>query len=371
VVGTRSACFAPRDDLAAIVLLDGDDEAHESTANPHWTSRDVLVERARRSGAGLWITSAVPSPTLLARAPRSTNDVGQGDFWPTVVRVDRRLHDPREGALSRVALDAVHDALNSSEAVAAVVVLPRLGRARWLACRRCGELQRCSNCRGPERLSDENLVCGEGHEHRGPFCRFCSSTALRQVRSGVTTLARDVAAQCAQPVSEVTATTSPSESLTRVVVGTDAVFTRLRRSAVVVFADFDQYLLAPRERARRDALSAVARAGRLVGPRIEGRGSVILQTRQGADAVLDAAESGDPWPVVDEDRNVAQLLNLPPFRARATIVGEGASEFVSTLEGLEIFDQGEEWIVSGPTVEALCDELSRHRRRAGVRIAVR
>ena len=60
----------------------------------------------------------------------------------------------------------------------------------------------------------------------------------------------------------------------------------------MVFVDFDQYLLAPRESARRSALIAVAKAARLVGSRREGRGEVLVQTRR-HDDVIDALESGD------------------------------------------------------------------------------
>ena len=39
-------------------------------------------------------------------------------------------------------------------------------------------------------------------------------------------------------------------ALERVVVGTEATWQRVRRCGVVIFADFDQYLLAPRASAR-------------------------------------------------------------------------------------------------------------------------
>jgi len=42
-----------------------DDEAYRSTAAPTWDAVTMLRERCRRDGAPLWLTSSVPSPTLL------------------------------------------------------------------------------------------------------------------------------------------------------------------------------------------------------------------------------------------------------------------------------------------------------------------
>ena len=156
------------------------------------------------------------------------------------------------------------------------------------------------------------------------------------MRSGVTTLARDVAAQLSQDVTELTASSDPAAATGRVVVGTEAVLQRVRRCGLVIFVDFDQYLLAPRERARRDAVAAVARAGRLVGGRREGRGSVILQTRRGEDAVITALTSLSFESVSDDDVETAMVLGLPPYGAIAEIEGESAATFVATMDASQV-----------------------------------
>jgi primosomal protein N' len=147
----------------------------------------------------------------------------------------------------------------------------------------------------------------------------------------VTTLARDVAAQLAQKVSEVTATTPLDAALERVVVGTEAVWQRVRRCAVVIFVDFDQYLLAPRASARHRAITAVGKAGRLVGPRREGRGAVVLQTRRSDDPVVDALVRANFDEIIDQDVKTARVLELAPYGAEAEVSGEGAEAFVEGL----------------------------------------
>jgi primosomal protein N' (replication factor Y) len=298
-----------------------------------------------------------PSPALLDRGDYQRDDNLVGG-WPRVTPVDRRSRDPHEGVLSDVALRAAHAALEGNEPFAVVVILQRLGTGRLVACAKCGELARCSECQQAEEEVGDQLACAERHELRARFCRHCGSTKLRGVRSGVTTLARDVAAQLNREVSEVTAA-SRVAPLARVVVGTEATWQYVRRCGVVIFADFDQYLLAPRESARRSAISAVGKAGRLVGSRREGRGSVILQTRRGDDAVIDALVNAHFDDLIHDDVATAELLELPPYGAFAQVSGDGADEFVQGLSGtnVTVLSAPSGYVVRAPDVTVLASAL--------------
>ena len=364
VVGARGAALAPAPRLRGAVVVDADDEAYRSQSTPTWDATTMLIERCRRDGADLWLTSVAPSPALLALGEVATwSPVASG--WPRVRVVDRRESDPHDGVLSRAALDAAHHALRGDDDVAVVVVLQRLGHGRLFACRRCGELARCAVCGAAEVAAGEFFACAEAHDVRANFCRSCGATNLKKVRAGVSTLARDVAAQLSQRVDEVTATFQ-GEVSARVVVGTEAVFARVRRCGLVVFVDYDQYLLAPRESARRQALVAVAKAGRLVGSRREGRGEVLVQTRR-HDEVIDALESGDVRAVVEDDDATARLLGLPPYGARAHVSGEAAAEFVDRLdtEVVRVRRTDEMFVVSAAGVDELTRTISETPRPAG------
>jgi primosomal protein N' len=314
----------------------------------------------------------VPSPALLNRGDYQTDPDLVGG-WPRVEVIDRRQSDPREGVLSEPALRAAHHALNGDEVVAVVVILQRLGTGRLLACVRCGELARCAQCQQAEEEVVEELACAERHELRARFCRHCGSTNLRRVKVGVTTLARDVAAQLGRPVSEVTAALDPSTPLERVVVGTEAVWPRVRRCGVVVFVDFDQYLLAPRESARRSAIASVGKAGRLVGSRREGRGHVVVQTRRGDDGVLEALREARFDAIISGDVATAELLGLSPYGASAQVSGEGAEAFVSELgsELVRVRPTTEGFVVRAKDVETLTTVLRSAPRPPGkLRVAV-
>jgi primosomal protein N' (replication factor Y) len=372
VVGPRGAALAPVPKLAGAVVIDADDEAYRSEAAPTWDAVAVLRERCRRDGAPLWCTSMVPSPSLLDRGGYEKDDDLAGG-WPRIEVVDQRLRDPRDGALSREALDAAHRALRAEEPVAVCVVLQRLGTGRLFACKKCGELARCATCALGEEEIHGQLACRDRHELRANYCRSCGATNLKRVRVGVTTLARDVAAQLSQPVSEVTAGSDALAPLARVVVGTEAVWQRVRRCGVVIFVDFDQYLLAPRESARRAAVIAVGKAGRLVGSRREARGEVVLQTRRGEDQVIAALEDASFDAVIEEDVATARLLALAPYGATAAVSGDAASAFVAQLvdPGLSTYQTPDGYVVRAMDVDTLTSALRAAPRPPGkLRIAV-
>lgn len=370
VVGARGAAMAPVAHIAGAVILDVDDEALRSESVPTWHAYDVLVERCRREGRPLWATSMFPSPRFMVGGWH--REAGLAGGWPRLTVVDRRGGDPHDGLLARESLDAVHQALAGSDPVAVVVVHQRLGRGRLLACAQCHELYRCAVCTLAEQEVDDLVACTNGHEPRERYCRSCGSTRIKRLRQGVSTVQRDLEAQIGQPVSVVTAADPLDGALARVVVGTEAVFQRVRRASLVVVDDFDQYLLAPRESARRQAVGVVGRAGRLVGARRDGRGSVLAQTRRGEDAVLRSLEEGAFDELLDDELETARVLGLAPFGAVATLRGEDAAAFASALddERVRVSVGAQGMIVRARDVETLLDALNGPSRPASLRVAV-
>ncbi len=373
VVGSRGTALAPVPRVSGAVVIDADDEALRSSAAPTWDVVSMLRERCSRDGAPVWFTSMLPSAALLEGGTYQRGPDAVGG-WPRVQPIDRRDRDPHEGVLAPGALDAAHRALAGSESVAVVVISQRLGAGRLVACSRCGELARCAICAQAEREDGDALACADDHERRARFCRECGSTKLKNVISGVKTVARDVGDQLGQPVTTLTAAAPGAldgGALTRVVVGTEAVLTRVRRCAVVIFADFDQYLLAPRVGARHAAVSAVGRAGRLVGSRREGRGHVVIQTRRVRDVVVDALVSGQFDALIEDEVATARLLALPPYGAIASVSGDGALEFVSGLSSPEISvsPSAEGFTLRARDVDTLTSAL-RAAERPGSRIRV-
>ena len=326
VVGTRTAAWLPMPRLAAVVVLDEHSESLQSEQAPTWHAREVALERARRAGAPTVLVSPVPTlEALEAGELRTLGRVAERDGWPVVEVLDRRLEDPVRGGLFA---EGLRDRLAAAGGRVAVV-LNRKGRGRLLACKACGELARTSDGRVPMRLVDDELVAADGSERRPVVCARCGSTVLRNLRMGVTRAREELAALVGEPVGEVTAD-SDRLGRERIAVGTEAVLWRLQSAAAVVFLDFDQELLAPRQRASEQALALLARGARLVGGR-RGGGRVVVQTRQPDHPVVQAAVRADPSIVASMEQARRRELGLSPFGAQAKVSGPGAETFIAAL----------------------------------------
>ena len=326
VVGTRTAVWMPMPQLAAVVVMDEHSEGLQSEQAPTWHAREVALERARRVAAPAVLVS--PIPTLEALEAGELTTVGrtaERDGWPAVDVLDRRLDDPVRGGLFA---EGLRDRLARAQGRVAIV-LNRKGRGRLLACKACGELARTADGRLPMRLVDDVLVAADGSERRPVVCAHCGSTVLRNLRMGVTRAREDLASLTGEPVGELTAE-SARVGAERIVVGTEAVLWRLQSAAAVVFLDFDQELLAPRQRASEQALALLARGARLVGGR-RGEGRLVVQTRQPDHPVVRAAVLANPSIVADIERRRRREMGLPPHSAQAVVSGPGAEAFIETL----------------------------------------
>ena len=365
VVGTRTAVWLPMPRLAAVAVLDEHSESLRSEQAPTWHAREVALERARRVGAPAVLVSPIPTLEALEAGELWTLDrSAERDGWPVVEVLDRRLDDPVRGGLFA---EGLRDRLVAARGRVAVV-LNRKGRARLLACMACGELARTSDGRTPMRLTDEELVAADGSERRPVVCAKCGSTVLRNLRMGVTRAREELAALVGEPVGEVT---SEAGSLgpERIVIGTEAVLWRLPSATAVVFLDFDQELLAPRQRASEQALALLARGARLAGGRRDG-GRLVVQTRQPDHPVVQAAVRADPSILVAVERDRRRALALPPYGAQAKVSGAGAETFIAALK--EVGDtavsirgpRDGQYLLRAPTHEPLLDLLARTPRPA-------
>ena len=363
VVGTRSAVWMPMPRLAAVVVLDEHSERLQSQQAPTWHARDVALERARRAGVPAVLASPVPTlEALEAGVLRTADRAAERDGWPLVYVLDRRLDDPVRGGLFA---EGLRDRLAAASGRVAVV-LNRKGRARLLACKACGELARTSDGRVPMRLIDEELVAADGSERRPVVCAQCGSTVLRNLRMGVTRAREELAALMGEPVGELTAD-SGRVGGERIVIGTEAVLWRLASAAAVVFLDFDQELLAPRQRAAERALALLARGARLAGGRRDG-GRLMVQTRQPDHPVVRAAVLADPSIAATVERERRRALGLPPFSAQAKVSGPGAEAFIAALKeacDTAVSIRGPvdgQYLLRAPTHEPLLDLLAATKR---------
>ncbi len=153
VVGTRSAVFAPVENLGLIVVDEEHDGSYKQDEVPRYHGRDLAVLRGRMEQALVLLGSATPSLETAANARAGRYDTIRLtrrilDRPLAVVRiVDMRQEYAARGAdvaLSEPLLEAIDDRLAKGEQ--ALVLLNRRGFATVVFCRECGASLECPHC---------------------------------------------------------------------------------------------------------------------------------------------------------------------------------------------------------------------------------
>jgi primosomal protein N' (replication factor Y) len=153
VVGTRSAVFAPVEQLGLIVVDEEHDAAYKQEEAPRYHGRDVAVMRGRMEHALVVLASATPSLESAVNA-----ETGRYDLIRLTRRVLNRplaeVHvvDMRrelaargpEATLSAALLDGIAARLERHEQ--SLVLLNRRGYAPVIFCRECGATVECPHC---------------------------------------------------------------------------------------------------------------------------------------------------------------------------------------------------------------------------------
>jgi len=153
VVGTRSAVFAPLENLGLIIVDEEQESSYKQEETPRYHGRDVAIVRAKLENAVALLGSATPSLETYHHA-RS----GKYELLTLPSRVANRsmasveIIDMREdfqrthkaGPIST----ALHDGINEclKQGTQALVLINRRGYSWSVMCRSCGASVQCVNC---------------------------------------------------------------------------------------------------------------------------------------------------------------------------------------------------------------------------------
>lgn len=189
VIGTRSAVFAPVQNLGLIVV----DEEHESSyrqqESPYYNARDTAIVRAQKESAAVVLGSATPSLesfynarhgkyTLLTLPER----IGARPM-ASATMIDMRNVFARHGkprVFSDELLEAIRETHERREQ--SIILLNRRGYSRFILCRSCGETIQCPNCDVTltYHRSERVIVCHYCN-HRQPVPQVCPSCGKKYI----------------------------------------------------------------------------------------------------------------------------------------------------------------------------------------------
>jgi primosomal protein N' (replication factor Y) len=348
VAGTRSAMFAPLNDLGLVVLWDDGDDLHAEPRAPYPHAREVLALRAHRAGAAALIGgfARTAEATQLVSAgwahPLTADRATVRRFAPAITPAgqDRELARDQAARSARIpglALRTVRDALARGPVLFQV---PRRGYLVAVACERCRAPARCGTCGGPLALAGAAATpacqwCGRAAPSR--VCQHCGHAGLRAIVTG----AGRTAEELGRAFPSVPVRTSGRSGVLHevpadpaVVVATPGAEPRAANGyAAAVLLDGWVLLGRPSLRAAEEALRRWMNAAALVQPASEG-GTVIVV----ADAGLPPTAALVRWdPVTHAERELAERaeLRFPPTVRMASLTGaEPAVRDVIAAAGL-------------------------------------
>lgn len=195
VVGTRSAVFAPFENVGLIIMDEEHEEAYKSESAPRYNAADVARFRCARHKALLVLASATPSIETFSAAQsgrytlnKLTTRYGNA-VLPEVLAVDMRqeLSSGNTGTISNKLAQELEAALKQKKQ--AILFMNRRGYNTFVSCRSCGHVLICPHCSISMTYHSANgrlmcHYCGYSQEMQSE-CPECSSKAVRY--SGVGT----------------------------------------------------------------------------------------------------------------------------------------------------------------------------------------
>ena len=345
VVGTRSAVFAPLENLGLIIVDEEQETSYKQEETPRYHGRDTAVYRARLEGAVALLGSATPSLETYHNARD-----GKYHLLELTARVaDRPLAEVRVVDL-REEFRRAHKAAPVSESLRAaialrleektqaMVLINRRGYSWSSLCRSCGSFVQCQNCsialtyhKNRQRL--ECHYCG--YSLRPPKqCPKCQAEFMYFVGDG------------AERVEEYLHETFPEAKIARldrdtvrtkrefqrvlgafangaldVLVGTQMVAKGhdFQRVTLVGVVAADLALGRPDFRAAERTFQLLTQVAGRAG-RGELSGEVLVETHYPEHYAIQHAANQDYLAFYEKEAHFRRMLHYPPFSALASIL---------------------------------------------------
>ncbi len=188
-IGTRSAVFAPFDNLGLIVIDEEQEHTYKSESSPRYHTVDVAKFRAKKHNALLLLSSATPSVESYSNAVRGIYtlnmlDERYGDaVLPEVEIVDMKAERQKGNrySISSRLLELMENNVKDNKQT--ILLINRRGYNTFAACDSCSNVVTCPSCSISMTYHSANgrLMC----HYCGfsmPFTRVCPECGKEGVR---------------------------------------------------------------------------------------------------------------------------------------------------------------------------------------------
>src|SRR5713101_537517 len=345
VVGTRSAVFAPLENLGLLIVDEEQESSYKQEEAPRYNGRDVAIVRAKQERAVVLLGSATPSLESFHHA-RS----GKYQLLRLRARVENRpmapveIVDLREEFRETQSTSPLSTALRRGIAgclearTQALLLLNRRGYSWFVLCRGCGASVQCANCSisltyHKQRNRLECHYCG-ATQPLPKKCAKCASAYLYYFGEGseqleerlrtefpgarVGRLDRDTARTKRQYQQTLSAFASGALDI---LVGTQMLAKGhdFQRVTLVGVVSADTTLSLPDFRAAERAFQLLTQvAGRAGRGELPGR--VLIQTYYPEHYAIQDAVQQDYVSFYERELHFRRMMAYPPFTALANVI---------------------------------------------------
>ena len=359
VVGTRSAVFAPCQNLGLVILDEEQEHSYQSENTPRYHAREVAMWRGFKENALVLLGSATPSVETMYQAKNGTYRLYTlperfgGRKLPQVEIVDMKeeIRNGNDTSLSYPLQDAMGETFQKGKQ--SVLFLNRRGNSRAVVCVDCGEAPECPRCSTAltYHSANERLMCHYcGFSQPAPSrCPKCGGP-VKRVGTGTQKVQQEIMGIFPEMTVErmdadtVNAANSHQEILDHfqrenisVLLGTQMVAKGLNLPNVTLVGvlDGDLGLYHNNFRASETTFNmltqVVGRAGRGDTP-----GTAVIQTLVPEHQVIKLAAQQNYDAFYELEINLRRVQNAPPFGDLATVTVLGQDE-AAVLRGAAKF----------------------------------
>lgn len=359
VIGTRSAVFAPLNNLGILILDEEQEGSYKSEQLPRYHAAEVAKYRCAHHNALLLLGSATPSVDTFEKAERGIYHLFHlrsrynERALPRVLIADMKeeLQNGNGGSLSTILREELEKNLRAGEQ--SILFLNRRGASRMLSCGLCGHVPECPRCSVHLTYHSANgrLMCHHcGHSQPKPdACPQCGGTLipigtgtqrveeeLKEAFPGVEILRMDADTINATRTHD-TLLTKFREKKTPILLGTQMVAKGLDFENVtlvgVLAADLSLYVDDYRAGERTFSLltQVVGRAGRG-----EKQGRAVIQTWTPENEIILQAARQDYDAFYRQEIALRKARKCPPFARLFVLTTTGPDEHAVLRTGIRL-----------------------------------
>ena len=348
-IGTRSAIFAPCENVGLIIIDEEQEETYKSENSPRYHARDLAKYRCAESGALLVLGSATPDiesryaaetgKYALFRLTRRYNRRPLPEV--RIVDMKRELRSGNDTSISTALRDEL--AMNIERGQQSILFINRRGASKLITCTDCGYNFKCPNCSVSLTYHSygNRLMCHYcGHtQHVPAVCPDCGGslkfvgdgtqkieTQLSELLPGVPVLRMDT--------DTVAQAGSHEELLERfrreripIMIGTQMVTKGLNFDDVTLVGvlNADQRLYSGGYRDAERTFSLITQViGR--GGRAESEGRAVIQTFTPENQVIRLAARQDYEAFYRQEIDLRRVQKCPPFTQLIALTAAGGDE---------------------------------------------